>query len=383
MKDQSSLLAMRNYTLPQIRMKSITILILAFLLASSIFMTAQAADPTVRAVMFYSPSCGHCHIVLEEVIPPLQEKYGEQLQILLVNVTTESGQVLYGSYLEAFQISENMRGVPAMILGDHVMVGSVQIPEELPGMIEEYLADGGVDWPSIPGLDLILAELNEPESDIDTVSAEQETTQSATEVQETDSSTPGFIRKYNQDPIANSIAVVVLIGMVFSLLYAGITFIRPVDDEEAPPPPRYIWIIPVLCIAGLFVAGYLSYIEITQQEAVCGPVGDCNSVQQSKYATLFGFLPVGIFGLMGFVAILASWLVWRYGPETIRKWAALAMWGMSIFGVLFMVYLTFLEPFVIGATCAWCIGSAIITTLIMLLATGLATSVMAVVEDDE
>ncbi len=374
---------MRNYTLPQIRMKSITILILAFLLASSIFMTAQAADPTVRAVMFYSPSCGHCHIVLEEVIPPLQEKYGEQLQILLVNVTTESGQVLYGSYLEAFQISENMRGVPAMILGDHVMVGSVQIPEELPGMIEEYLADGGVDWPSIPGLDLILAELNEPESDIDTVSAEQETTQSATEVQETDSSTPGFIRKYNQDPIANSIAVVVLIGMVFSLLYAGITFIRPVDDEEAPPPPRYIWIIPVLCIAGLFVAGYLSYIEITQQEAVCGPVGDCNSVQQSKYATLFGFLPVGIFGLMGFVAILASWLVWRYGPETIRKWAALAMWGMSIFGVLFMVYLTFLEPFVIGATCAWCIGSAIITTLIMLLATGLATSVMAVVEDDE
>jgi len=364
-------------------MKSITILILAFLLASSIFMTAQAADPTVRAVMFYSPSCGHCHIVLEEVIPPLQEKYGEQLQILLVNVTTESGQVLYGSYLEAFQISENMRGVPAMILGDHVMVGSVQIPEELPGMIEEYLADGGVDWPSIPGLDLILAELNEPESDIDTVSAEQETTQSATEVQETDSSTPGFIRKYNQDPIANSIAVVVLIGMVFSLLYAGITFIRPVDDEEAPPPPRYIWIIPVLCIAGLFVAGYLSYIEITQQEAVCGPVGDCNSVQQSKYATLFGFLPVGIFGLMGFVAILASWLVWRYGPETIRKWAALAMWGMSIFGVLFMVYLTFLEPFVIGATCAWCIGSAIITTLIMLLATGLATSVMAVVEDDE
>jgi len=374
---------MRNYTLPQIRMKSITILILAFLLASSIFMPAQAADPTVRAVMFYSPSCGHCHIVLEEVIPPLQEKYGEQLQILLVNVTTESGQVLYGSYLEAFQISENMRGVPAMILGDHVMVGSVQIPEELPGMIEEYLADGGVDWPSIPGLDLILAELNEPESDIDTVSAEQETTQSATEVQETDSSTPGFIRKYNQDPIANSIAVVVLIGMVFSLLYAGITFIRPVDDEEAPPPPRYIWIIPVLCIAGLFVAGYLSYIEITQQEAVCGPVGDCNSVQQSKYATLFGFLPVGIFGLMGFVAILASWLVWRYGPETIRKWAALAMWGMSIFGVLFMVYLTFLEPFVIGATCAWCIGSAIITTLIMLLATGLATSVMAVVEDDE
>lgn len=375
---------MRNFSPPHLLNKTIIVSILSFLLVSSTIMPAQAADPTVRAVMFYSPSCGHCHIVLEEVIPPLQEKYGEQLQILFVNVTTESGQMLYGSYLDAYDISEEMRGVPAMILDDRVMVGSVQIPDELPGLIEKYLAEGGADWPSIPGLDLILVELNEPENAGEPVSSLQETSQAATEVQETDSSTPGFIQKYNQDPIANSIAVVVLIGMVFSLLYAGITFIKPVDDdEETPRRLRSTWIIPLLCIAGLFVAGYMSYIEVTQQEAVCGPVGDCNSVQQSKYATLFGFLPVGIFGLMGFVAILASWLVWRYGPEVLRKWAALAMWGMSIFGVMFMVYLTFLEPFVIGATCAWCIGSAVITTLIMLRSTGLAAQVMTVTDVEE
>ncbi len=38
---------------------------------------------------------------------------------------------------------------------------------------------------------------------------------------------------------------------------------------------------------------------------------------------------------------------------------------MSIFGTLLSVYLTFLEPFVIGATCAWCLTSAVVITLLM------------------
>jgi hypothetical protein len=46
------------------------------------------------------------------------------------------------------------------------------------------------------------------------------------------------------------------------------------------------------------------------------------------------------------------------------------MWGMAFFGVLFSIYLTFLEPFVIGATCMWCISSAILITLIFIAATG-------------
>jgi uncharacterized membrane protein len=40
----------------------------------------------------------------------------------------------------------------------------------------------------------------------------------------------------------------------------------------------------------------------------------------------------------------------------------LALLGLTAFGVLFSIYLTFLEPFVIGATCAWCLTSAIVMT---------------------
>jgi uncharacterized membrane protein len=57
---------------------------------------------------------------------------------------------------------------------------------------------------------------------------------------------------------------------------------------------QWEWPIPVLCLIGLGLAGYLTYVETTQVQAVCGPVGDCNTVQQSEYARLFGVLPIGI-----------------------------------------------------------------------------------------
>jgi uncharacterized membrane protein len=104
-------------------------------------------------------------------------------------------------------------------------------------------------------------------------------------------------------------------------------------------------------------------VEVTEAEAVCGPIGNCNAVQQSPYALLFGFLPVGILGLMGYIIILGIWLLNKYGPATWHETTILAIWGMALFGVIFSIYLTYLEPFVIGATCAWCISSAIIITL--------------------
>jgi uncharacterized membrane protein len=97
-------------------------------------------------------------------------------------------------------------------------------------------------------------------------------------------------------------------------------------------------------------------------EAVCGPVGDCNVVQQSEYARLFGVLPIGVLGVVGFAAILAAWAVRRFGTGPASSWAALAAVAMAGLGTLFSIYLTFLEPFVIGATCLWCLSSAVIMT---------------------
>jgi hypothetical protein len=105
--------------------------------------------PVVHAVLFYSPSCGHCHKVMTEDLPPLARKHGRQLQILEVDTSTEEGQLLFHAALAHYGIDS--AGVPLMLVGDVVLRGSVEIPEQLPGLIENGLASDGIGWPAIPG----------------------------------------------------------------------------------------------------------------------------------------------------------------------------------------------------------------------------------------
>lgn len=141
------------------------------------------------------------------------------------------------------------------------------------------------------------------------------------------------------------------------------------------------WAIPIAIIGGLVVSGYLTFIEAKGGQVMCGPTGGCQEVQNSKYAILFGVLPVGMLGFLGNIAILAAWLVWQLGPASLKNMAALAIWGMCIFGVLFSIYLTFLEPFVIGATCMWCISSAVEMIILLLASTPAAQQALAIPED--
>lgn len=125
--------------------------------------------------------------------------------------------------------------------------------------------------------------------------------------------------------------------------------------------------MPLLALVGLVVAGYLAFIESTGGEAVCGPVGDCNTVQQSEYAFLFGVVSVGLLGMLSYIAILSAWLIDRWGSEQLADLAQVSIFFMALIGTFFSIYLTFLEPFVIGATCAWCLTSAVVITALMML----------------
>ncbi len=69
-------------------------------------------------------------------------------------------------------------------------------------------------------------------------------------------------------------------------------------------------------------------------------------------------------GLAGYVAILLAWTAAQMKREPISSYAALSVLAMIAFGLLFSIYLTFLEPFVIGAACAWCLTSAILMTVL-------------------
>ncbi len=336
--------------------------LLILLIASFIFIPAQAQEnedqPVVRAVLFFSPTCGYCEKVIQTDLPPLLDQYGDQLKIVAINASLPEGQALYQAMVEHFQIEASRLGVPALVVGDNVMVGATEIPAQFPGIIAAGLSNGGIDWPEVPGL----AEAVEG---VQPSSKQAQTGETSAPVMDEEDAPP-MLAKFLLDPVANSIAVVVLIGMLASIVGVVVSFTRPVPEKDFWPK----WVIPVLSIFGMGVAFYLTYVETSGAEAVCGPVGDCNTVQLSPYATLFGVLPVGLLGLIGYALILAGWAFYHFGPKSFRWAAAISVWGMAFFGVLFSIYLTFLEPFVIGATCMWCISSAIFQTLIFLAATG-------------
>jgi uncharacterized membrane protein len=167
------------------------------------------------------------------------------------------------------------------------------------------------------------------------------------------------------------VGLIVLAVLVLALIYAlAIVILAALGRAVPEMPPWVSYLVPILCLIGFGVAGYLTYVETRQVAAICGPVGDCNTVQASPYAKLFGFLPVGLLGLFGYLAILCAWAVMRFGKGGISDFGSLAVFVFALFGVLFSIYLTYLELAVILAVCMWCLTSALIMAVLLVLASG-------------
>lgn len=111
----------------------------------------------------------------------------------------------------------------------------------------------------------------------------------------------------------------------------------------------------VLAGAGLAISAYLTSVKLAGELPVCGPLKGCETVALSSYSEILG-MPVALLGagFSALVLILAlAW--WRAGDRR----ALLATYGLGLFGILFVAYLTYLELFVIHAVCVWCVGYAV------------------------
>lgn len=122
-------------------------------------------------------------------------------------------------------------------------------------------------------------------------------------------------------------------------------------------------IIWITALVGMLTSGYLAYVKIFDTPIYCTPgLGDCSTVNSSSFSELWG-IPIAIFGILSFLAVL---LFVFLGERLIlvKEYQVLFVFGISFFGFLYSLYLTYLEIFVIHAMCQWCVLSGVCMTII-------------------
>lgn len=121
----------------------------------------------------------------------------------------------------------------------------------------------------------------------------------------------------------------------------------------------------VLAVLGLLDSIYLVWVKYTGAYALCGPIGNCESVNSSRYSEIYG-IPIALLGAFAYLMMLVFLLLENRGRFW-NEYNPIIVFGMSLIGVLYSLYLTYIEIFVLKAICPYCVISAIILVLLLIL----------------
>lgn len=122
-----------------------------------------------------------------------------------------------------------------------------------------------------------------------------------------------------------------------------------------------------LSLIGFFVSFYLYYSKTHNKQLYC-PLGhDCDAVVKSKYGAMFG-IENTIPGML-FYALIFAYGVSMLFNQNIFKGSLVYYFivSASVCSVLFSVYLTAVQAFVLKKWCDYCIISSIVSVLILIL----------------
>ncbi len=134
--------------------------------------------------------------------------------------------------------------------------------------------------------------------------------------------------------------------------------------ESLPALDGFVWkALMALCLAGIAVAGYLSYVHFANKVVYCADYSGCEVVALSEYSTLFG-IPIALGGVALYAGLAVLLLI---ESLTSMSWVKRVFFVLALLGFVYSLYLTYLELFVILSLCLWCLSSAVILTLVTLL----------------
>lgn len=136
--------------------------------------------------------------------------------------------------------------------------------------------------------------------------------------------------------------------------------------EESPPHAprlsRLFALAAVLSLVGLADAIYLTVEHLTGRSVRCSVTSGCSEVLASPYATVGGY-PLAAFGALAYFTAFSLATLAAFGSE--RAGSLLAVLVALMFAT--SLWLLYLQAFVLHAFCQYCLLSAAITTLLLVI----------------
>jgi uncharacterized membrane protein len=129
---------------------------------------------------------------------------------------------------------------------------------------------------------------------------------------------------------------------------------------------RLYYISIALVILGLLVSIYMTVYKVTSNNKMCLGSGDCSTVNASRYSEVNG-IPVAAIGVLGYLAILGVH-IFENRNRFFKENGTLMIFGLSLTGFLFTVWLIYVELALLKAICPFCVTSQVAMTLIFTIA---------------
>lgn len=124
--------------------------------------------------------------------------------------------------------------------------------------------------------------------------------------------------------------------------------------------------VAVAALAGLLISGYMLLYKLGVITVLACGTGSCEIVQASPWSVFLG-VPVPLWGVAGYGLILVTALLGIQPARSDSRSIAWILLAASTFAFGFSAWLSWIEAVRIQAWCRWCIGSAVVATLLFLL----------------
>ncbi|HTU42561.1 MAG TPA: vitamin K epoxide reductase family protein [Candidatus Aquilonibacter sp.] len=140
---------------------------------------------------------------------------------------------------------------------------------------------------------------------------------------------------------------------------------RNSDSTSAKDNRPFFVVIAVLAVLGIAVSAVSLQRHYAKSQTKFCDIAvqfNCDIVNRSEFSSFFG-IPVAGIGVAGYAIILALATIYR-----LRHWAPNVLLAGALAGLVFALYLTYVEGFVLDTWCILCLSSLAIIASISALA---------------